>query len=76
VGVNATGSSLIFYNNVCLTRYWAGGASSADAVAASGVGSTASTTTYYEGSNVSITNFAHGVVSGGNYTKSQMPIIN
>jgi hypothetical protein len=72
VGVDATGSALIFFSNICLTRYWAGGASTADAVAASGVGATASTTTYYEINHSSINQFAHGIVSGGNYAKSLM----
>jgi hypothetical protein len=72
VGVNATGSALIFFSNICLTRYWVGGNSTADAVAASGVGSTASTTTYYEINHSSINQFAHGIVSGGNYAKTLM----
>jgi hypothetical protein len=67
VGRNATGATLIFYNNICLTRYWAGGNSTADAVAASGVGSTGSTTTYYEINHASVNNFAHGIVSGATY---------
>jgi len=67
VGVNATGSQLIFQSNICLTRYWAGGNSTADAVAASGVGSTVSTTTYFADNHTSINNFAHGIVSGATY---------
>jgi len=67
VGVNATGSFLIFKSNICLTRYWAGGTSTADAVAASGVGSTVSTTTYYADNHSSINNFAHAIVSGATY---------
>jgi hypothetical protein len=72
VGVNATGSTLIFFSNICLTRYWVGGNSTADAVAASGVGATAATTTYYEGNHSSINQFAHAIVSGGNYVKAAM----
>jgi len=76
VGRNATGATLIFYNNICLTRYWAGGNSTADAVAASGVGSTASTMTYYEINHTSVNNFAHGIVSGATYyTKALMTAV-
>ena len=76
VGLDATGSSLIFFNNICLTRFWVGGAFTGDTVASTGTGSTASTTTYYEGSHATINNFARGIVSGGNYNKAQMLAIN
>jgi hypothetical protein len=76
VGLDATGSALIFFNNICLTRYWVGGASTADTVAATGTGATASTTTYYEGSHATVNNFARNIVSGGNYNKAQMLAIN
>jgi hypothetical protein len=76
VGRDATGATLIFYNNICLTRYWVGGNSTADAVAASGVGSTGSTTTYYEINHSSVNNFAHGIIGAGNYAKAIMTNIN
>jgi hypothetical protein len=76
VGLDATGSSLIFFNNICLTRFWVGGAFTGDTVAATGTGATASTTTYYEGSHATVNNFARGIVSGGNYNKAQMLAIN
>lgn len=76
VGIDATGSQLIFYNNVCLTRFNAlGGNQTAHTVESTGVGSTA-TNTYYEGNNSTSNAFAHSIVSGGNYTKNQMTIIN
>jgi len=76
IGRDATGATLIFFNNICLTRYWVGGASTADAVAASGVGSTSGTTTYYEGNHTSVNNFSRGIISGGNYAKALMANIN
>jgi hypothetical protein len=76
VGLDATGSALIFFNNVALTRYWVGGASSANAIESTGVGATGSTTTYYEGSHATINNFARNIVTGGNYNKAQMLAIN
>jgi hypothetical protein len=76
VSLDATGSALIFYNNVVLVRYWVGGASTANAIESTGVGSTGSTTTYYEGSHATINNFARNIVTGGNYNKAQMLAIN
>jgi hypothetical protein len=76
VGLDATGSSLIFFNNIALTRFWVGGAFTGDTVASTGVGATASTTTYYEGSHATVNNFARGIVTGGNYNKAQMLNIN
>jgi hypothetical protein len=76
IGRDSDGSTLIFFNNICLTRFWVGGASTADTIAATGTGATASTTTYYEGSHATVNNFARGIVSGGNYNKAQMLAIN
>ena len=76
VGLDATGSQLILVSNVCLTRYWASGNSTADAVAASGVGSTANTLTYYNGNISSINNFAHAVVSGVSFSYLKAAAIN
>jgi len=76
VGLDATGSQLVFFSNICLTRYWVGGAMTGNTVAATGQGSTGSTTTYYETNHASINNFARGIVSGGLYAKAIMPNIN
>jgi hypothetical protein len=73
VGLDATGSQLIFFSNICLTRYWSGGAMTGDTVASSGQGSTPGTTTFYETNHATITNFARGIVSAGTYAKAQMP---
>jgi len=69
VGLDATGSNLIFANNICLTRYSPTGPSTSNAVESSGVGSTGPTTTYYSSNYVTSSNFAHGIVSGGNFAK-------
>ena len=76
VGLDATGSALIFNNNICLTRYWVGGAMTGDAIASTGIGATANTFTYYEGSHATINNFARGIIGSGNYNKAQMLAIN
>jgi len=76
VGLDATGSFLIFFNNICLTRFWVGGASTADTVASTGTGSTGSTFTYYEGNHATANNFARNIVTGGNYAKALMLAIN
>jgi hypothetical protein len=76
VGLDATGSALIFFNNIALTRYWVGGANSGNAIDSTGVGATASTTTYYEGSHATVNNFARNIVTGGNFNKAQMLAIN
>jgi hypothetical protein len=76
VGRDADGSTLIFFNNVVLVRYWVGGASTANAIEATGTGSTASTTTYYEGSHATINNFARNIITGGNYNKALMLAVN
>ena len=75
VGLDATGSQLIFANNICLTRYWVGGSSVANAVDNTGSGSTSGTTVYYSGNYVSIPNFAYGIITGGNFVKTANTLI-
>jgi hypothetical protein len=65
VGLDATGTGLIFFSNVCLTRLYASGNSLADCVAFTGSGTSGTTTTTYSSGNGTVYNgYAHGVVSG------------
>jgi hypothetical protein len=73
VGLDATGSQLIFFSNICLCRYWVGGAMTGDTVAYTTQGSTAGTITFYEINHSSVNNFARGIVSSGGFAKALMP---
>ena len=69
VALDATGSNLIFNNNICRTRYFAGGSSTANTIAAGVSAGTTGTTTYYSSNYVPVPNYAYGIVSGGNFSK-------
>jgi hypothetical protein len=77
IGLDATGSQLIFFSNICLCRYWTGGAMTGNVVDFTGDSTTAGTVTFYELNHTSVTNFARGIVSGGvrSFVKALMPSI-
>jgi Major tropism determinant N-terminal domain len=75
VAIDATGSSLIFNNNICRTRYFAGGSSTANVIAAGPSGATAGTTIYYSSNYVPLPNYAYGIIGTGNFVKTASTLI-